>query len=107
MNELRLGSYTPSDRMQTTLKHVISEAAERNYFFEKLPDMANPLGLTGRSLPVAEKIQNLLIEDFLSYAWLRMMLVLLPGTRLKKKTFSSSCPRRPSGGSSVRFEHTR
>ena len=107
MNELRLGSYTPSERMQTTLKHVISEAAERNYFFEKLPDMANPLGLTGRCLPVAEKIQNLLIEDFLSYAWLRHDACPASWAEAQKKTFSSSCPRRPSGGPSVRFEHTR
>lgn len=93
MNELRLGSYTPSDRMQNTLKHVISEAAERNYFFEKLPDMANPLGLTGRSLPLAEKIQNLLIEDFLSYAWLRHDACPASWDEAQKKNFLIKLPK--------------
>ena len=79
--------------MQTTLKHVISEAAERNYFFEKLPDMANPLGLTGRSLPVAEKIQNLLIEDFLSYAWLRHDACPASWNETQKKNFLIKLPK--------------
>lgn len=32
-----------------------------------MPDVGNPLGLSCRSAPLAEKIQNLLIEDFLGY----------------------------------------
>lgn len=32
-----------------------------------MPDVGNPLGLSSRSAPLAEKIQNLLIEDFLGY----------------------------------------
>ena len=39
----------------------------KNYFFETLPSMANPLGMGMRSIPLAEKVQNLLIADFLNY----------------------------------------
>jgi hypothetical protein len=46
-------------------------SAMKNYFFETLPSMANPLGMGTRSIPLAEKVQNLLISDFLNYMALR------------------------------------
>lgn len=87
MNELRTGSYQPPERMQTHLRHIFSEAANRNYLFEKMPNMGNPLGLSERSVPLAEKVQNLLIEDFLSYVMLRHDAYPASWTETQKKTF--------------------
>lgn len=67
MNDLRTGRYTPPRRFETSLRNIFTQAANKNYFFEKIPDVSNPLGLTGRSEPLAEKVQNLLLEDFLGY----------------------------------------
>ena len=38
--------------------------------------MANPLGLGHRALPLAGKVQNLLIRDFLNYLALRHEIFL-------------------------------
>lgn len=67
MNDLRTGNYAPPKRFETSLRNIFTQAAAKNYFFEKMPNVGNPLGLTGRSAPLAEKIQNLLLEDFLAY----------------------------------------
>ncbi len=67
MNDLRTGAYTPPSRFDMALRNVFTQAASKNYFYEKMPDVGNPLGLSSRSAPLAEKVQNLLIEDFLGY----------------------------------------
>lgn len=87
MNDLRTGRYAPPQRTDTTLRNIFAKAAEKNYFFEKMPDVGNPLGLTGRSAPLAEKIQNLLIEDFLSYMVLRHDTFPSTWDSGQKKTF--------------------
>ena len=92
MNELRTGSYQPPERMQTHLRHIFSEAAHRNYLFEKMPNMGNPLGLSERSVPLAEKVQNLLIEDFLSYVMLRHDAYPASWTETQKKNFLIKLP---------------
>lgn len=38
--------------------------------------MANPLGMGARSIPIAERVQNLLIGDFLNYLALRHQIFL-------------------------------
>ena len=48
----------------------------KNYFYETLPSMANPLGMGARSILIAEKVQNLLIADFLNYLALRQHVFL-------------------------------
>lgn len=67
MSDIREGRYTTPTRVEMSLRNILSQAASKNYFFEKMPDVSNPLGLGGRSAPLAEKIQNILIEDFLAY----------------------------------------
>jgi hypothetical protein len=47
--------------------------------------MANPLGMTSRSLPLAEKVQNLLIGDFLNYLALRHQIFLSSMSAIEKK----------------------
>lgn len=93
MNELRTGSYMPPDRVDTKLRHIFSEAADRNFLFEKMPNMGNPLGLSERSVPLAEKIQNLLIEDFLSYAFLRHNAFPSSWGDTQKKNFLIKLPK--------------
>ena len=60
-------------------------SAMKNYFYETLPSMANPLGMTSRSLPLAEKVQNLLIGDFLNYLALRHQIFLSSMSAIEKK----------------------
>ena len=67
MNDLRTGRYTSPSRFESSLRNIFTQAASKNYFFEKMPNVGNPLGLSNRSAPLADKIQNLLIEDFLGY----------------------------------------
>lgn len=67
MNDLRTGNYVPSERTEVSLRNAYAQSARKNYFYEKLPDLSNPLGLSERSAPLVSKIQNLIISDFLSY----------------------------------------
>jgi hypothetical protein len=60
-------------------------SAMKNYFYETLPSMANPLGMGARSIPLAEKVQNLLIADFLNYLALRQHVFLSTMSALEKK----------------------
>lgn len=67
MNSLRDGSYVSPRRAEESLRNIFSQAASRNYFFESMPSVSNPLGLSDRSVPLAEKVQDILIGDFLSF----------------------------------------
>ena len=87
MNDLLTGSYRASARTENTLRNIYAKGAERNYFFEKLPDLGNPLGLTSRSLPLLEKVQTLLIEDFLGYMALKHNVLLPSWSESEKKNF--------------------
>lgn len=67
MNDLKDGSYTLPSRTEQSLRNIMTLASMKNYFFELIPSAENPMGLGRRSIPLAEKVQNLLIEDFLNY----------------------------------------
>lgn len=71
LNELKDGQYRPSTRIETMLRDTFAKAADKDYFYERMPSIANPLGMTGRALPLIEKIQNIIIGDFLNYMALR------------------------------------
>ena len=87
MNDLLTGAYTASARTENSLRNIYAKGAERNYFFEKLPDLGNPLGLTSRSLPLLEKVQNLLLDDFLGYLALKHNVFLPSWSESEKKNF--------------------
>lgn len=87
MNDLLTGAYTASARTENSLRNIYAKGAERNYFFEKLPDLGNPLGLTSRSLPLLEKVQNLLLDDFLGYMALKHNVFLPSWSESEKKNF--------------------
>lgn len=93
MNELRTKTYIPSKKMETSLRNVLSQAADKNYFYEAMPNLANPLGLTERSVPLIGKIQELLIEDFLSFLAVRHGIYPQSWDDTQKKNFLKKLPK--------------
>ena len=67
LRDLESGAYPLPGRVETSLRNMLLMASARNYFFEVMPSIENPLGLGRKSLPLAAKVQNLMIEDFLNY----------------------------------------
>ena len=86
MEDLHNGHYTLPEHTEQSLRNIFSISALKNYFYETIPSMANPLGMGRRSVPLVEKVQNLLIEDFLNYMALRHQVFLSSlSTEQKKK----------------------
>ena len=67
MSDMSNGLYSIPEHTELALRNIFTMSAMKNYFYETLPSMANPLGMGARSIPLAEKVQNLLIADFLNY----------------------------------------
>lgn len=89
MEDLRSGRYVLPQRTEQMLRSILQMASSRHWFFETLPTLSNPMGMGGRSLPAATKVQALLTDDFLSY------LALMHGTyvsswsgEIKKKSMT-------------------
>ena len=89
MNALRQGVYAPSSRIEQSLRNIFAQSADKNYFFETIPDISNPLGLSSRGAPLASKVQNILIGDFLNYMALRHNTYLSSWGDAQKKNFLS------------------
>ena len=91
MQDLSSGIYTLPEHTELALRNVFTMSAMKNYFFETLPSMANPLGMGTRSIPLAEKVQNLLIADFLNYMALRHQIFLSTMSQaVKKKAYDEA-----------------
>lgn len=71
MEDLQRGAYTLPGHTEQSLRNIFTMGAMKEYFYERMPSMANPLGLGHKSMPLACKVQNLLIGDFLNYLALR------------------------------------
>lgn len=71
MEDLQRGAYVLPEHTEQSLRHIFTMGAMREYFYENMPSMANPLGLGHKSIPLVSKVQNLLIADFLHYLALR------------------------------------
>ena len=86
MDDLRLGRYTVPEHTEQSLRNIFTTGAMKAYFYERMPSMANPLGLGQKALPLVCKVQNLLIADFLNYLALRheVYLSTMGGGNLKK-----------------------
>ena len=93
MNDLRTGAYTQPDRTDRTLRNIFTQAASKNYYFESMPTINNPLGLSARSVPLVEKIQGLLIEDFLSYMAINHNMYPTTWDEGQKKNFLIKFPK--------------
>ena len=59
--------YVPAQSVLSSLLNIFRSAPEKGYFYEDVPSGLNPLGLGARSIPLIEKVQNLLVGDFLNY----------------------------------------
>ena len=85
MEDMLHGAYTVPKHTEQALRNIFTVSAMKEYFYETLPSMANPLGMGARSIPLAEKVQNLLIGDFLNYLALRHQIFLSSLSTLEKK----------------------
>ncbi len=88
MNELRTGGYRTSERIEAQLRNIFSQSSEKHYFFEDIPTLGNPLGLSSRSSLMAGKIQSLLIGDFLNFLGSRHNIFVSSWDDDKKKVLS-------------------
>ena len=78
--------YVPAQSMTESLLNIFRSAPDKGYFYEDVPSGLNPLGLGRRSIPLIEKVQNLLIGDFLNYMALQHGMFLTGmGDDVKKK----------------------
>ena len=86
MLDLSAGAYALPEHTELALRNMFTMSAMKNYFFETLPSMANPLGMGTRSIPLAEKVQNILIADFFNYMALRHQIFLSSMSQAVKKS---------------------
>lgn len=93
MNELRTKTYMPPKKMEASLRNILSKAADKNYFYETMPNLSNPLGLSERSAPLIEKIQEILIEDFLGFLAVRQGIYPQSWDDSQKKNFLKKLPK--------------
>jgi hypothetical protein len=85
MSDMNQGYYMLPEHTELALRNIFTMSSMKNYFFETIPSMANPLGMGARSIPIAERVQNLLIEDFLNYLALRHHIFLSSMSAIEKK----------------------
>lgn len=85
LSEVAKGLYCVPDHTEQSLRNIFSLASVRNCFFETIPSMANPLGVADGVVPLAAKVQNLLIADFLNYLALRHRIFLSTMDAASKK----------------------
>ena len=71
MEDLQRGLYVLPEHTEQSLRNIFTVGAMKSYFYETMPSIANPLGIGRRAMPLACKVQNLLIADFLNYLALR------------------------------------
>ena len=86
MEDLQRGTYKLPEHTEQSLRHIFTMGAMKEYFYEQMPSIANPLGLGQKAMPLASKVQNLLIADFLNYLALRheVCLPTMDGGDVKK-----------------------
>ena len=85
MSAIYNGIYRLPEHTEHSLRNIFSMAAVKNYFYETLPSLANPLGIGQKAVPIACKVQNLLIGDFLNYLALKHSIYLSTWDEHEKK----------------------
>lgn len=88
-NDLMQGTYACSPRFEQSLRNIFAQVASKNYFFERVPYIGNPLGLSSRAEPLISKVQNLLIEEFLQYSALKKNAFIPSWGESEKKNYLS------------------
>ncbi len=92
ISALSAGSYRPSERFEASLRNVFSQSVDRGYYFEDVPNLGNPLGLTARSAPFVGKVHSLLIGDFLAFMGSRHNLFVPSWDDAQKKNLLRMFP---------------
>lgn len=93
MEDLQRGAYRLPPHTEQSLRHVFTMGAVKEYFYENMPSISNPLGLGHKAMPLACKVQNLLIADFLHYLALRHGVYLSTmGGDVKKNYYDEALP---------------
>ena len=85
MSDLRTGTYRPSPAFEEKMRNLFVSTASQNYFYEQMPTVTNPLGLTDRAAPLASKAQDLLLTDFLHYVAVKHHVFVQDWTDEQKK----------------------
>ncbi len=88
-NAIRLGNYVLPTRTENSLRNVFGNSAGKGYFFEVIPSVANPLGISERGASLVSKVQNILIGDFLNYLGVQKNVFLSTWSEGEKKNFLS------------------
>ena len=85
MEDLYKGMYVTPQHAELSLRNIFTLSAAKHYFYEAMPSISNPLGIGQRAMPLACKVQNLLIADFLNYLALRHGIYLSTLSEVLKK----------------------
>ena len=76
MRDIQSGHYVVPSHTEQSLRNIFSVGAAKQYFYETIPSVSNPLGIGMKAIPMASKVQNLLISDFLNYMALHHQIYL-------------------------------
>lgn len=96
MEDLYKGMYVTPQHAEPSLRNIFTLSAAKHYFYEAMPSISNPLGIGQRAMPLACKVQNLLIADFLNYLALRHGIYLSTLSEVLKKKLHDEAVRTSS-----------
>jgi hypothetical protein len=85
MTDLFRGKYHVPGSTETGLRSLFAEGAQSGVYYEHAPSMLNPLGLGARSFGIIERMQTILITDFLNYLALMHSVFLSTMSENEKK----------------------
>ncbi len=85
LSDINSGLYRVPEHTEQSLRNIFTLSAIKNYFYERIPSFSNPMGIGERSIPIAAKVQNLLIGDFLNYLALQHNVFLSSASESDKK----------------------
>ena len=85
LNAVLHDRYIVPKATEQVLRDAFSEGFDRHLFLENTPSLANPLGLGRRSYSLLERVQTLLVGDFLNYLALMERVFLSSFSETEKK----------------------
>lgn len=85
MTDLFRGRYHVPTQTEQGLRDVLAEGARSGAYYEHAPSMLNPLGLGSRSFSIIERVQTILIGDFLNYLAMMHSVFLSSMSEIEKK----------------------
>ena len=85
MSDIFRGRYRVPEPTERNLRGAIAEGVGKGAFYEHAPSMLNPLGLGHRSFSIIERVQTILITDFLNYLAMMQSIFLSSMSENEKK----------------------